>query len=291
VDTAELSGREITSGLDTEDYLPAMAGTWFIGGGDSTKLRLAFSQTLNRPDFKELSRAPYFDPVTKRIVRGNPDLIQADITNYDIRFEHFFSQNENISLSLFYKDFDKPIEKVQIESVQEERSFINSDEAKLYGFEIEGLKNLRFIHEALYNFYLSANFAYIESEATFRPDPASDLEIDLTNRSHPLQGQPDYTYNLTLGYENQSTGSVATLLLNGQGEQIDALGTDDLDDQYKQPFFTIDFTYSQDLKDNWTITFEAENLTDTEFEFKQNDITTRSYTKGRTFMLGLKYAF
>lgn len=291
VDTFELSGKGISTELDTDDYLPSIAGTWFITGDDQTKLRLAYSQTLNRPDFKELSKAPFFDPVTKRIVRGNPSLVQTDITNYDLRFEHFFSQKENISLSLFYKDFDKPIERVQIESVQEERSFINAEDGELYGLEIEMLKDLRFIHEAMYNFYLSANFAYIESESNFRPDEKSNLEVDLTNYSHPLQGQPDYTYNVTLGYENQTTGSVATLLLNGQGEQIDALGTEGLDDQYKQPFYTIDFTFSQKFKDNWTFSFEAENLTDTKFEYEQDGITTRSYTKGRTFTLGLKYSF
>lgn len=291
VDTFELSGKAISTDLETEDFLPAVAGTWFINGGDSTKLRVGYSQTLNRPDFKELSRAPYFDPVTKRIIRGNPSLVQTDITNYDLRFEHFFSQNENISLSFFYKDFDKPIEKVQIESVQEERSFINGDSAELYGLEVEILKDLRFIHDALYNFYVSANYAYIESDSEFEQDESSDIEIDLTNETHPLQGQPEYTFNVTLGYENQDTDTVATLLINGQGKQIDALGTEGLDDQYKEPFYTIDFTLSQKFKENWTVSFEAENITDTEFEFEQDGIITRSYTEGRTFTLGMKYTF
>ncbi len=292
IDTFELSGKKVSTDLETEDFLPAIAATWFIKGDDKTKLRLAFSQTLNRPDFKELSLAPYYDPVSKRIVRGNPALQQTDILNYDLRFEHFFSQNENISFSLFYKDFDQPIERIQISSVQEERSFINADSAELYGFEMEVLKDLKFIHDSLYNFYLSANYAYIESDSEIKPGQTStDMQIDITNYKHALQGQPEYTYNLILGYENQKTDTVANLLLNGQGEQIDALGTEGLGDQYKQPFYTVDFTFSQKFKDNWKVTFEAENLNNIEYEFKQEGITTRSYTKGRTFSLGLEYSF
>lgn len=291
VDTFELSGKAISSVLETEDVVPSIAATWFLGGGDSTKLRLGYSQTLNRPDFKELSRAPFYDPVTKRIIRGNPFLAQAEITNYDLRFEHFFSQNENISFSLFYKDFKSPIEKVQIESVQEERSYINAQKAELYGFEVEGLKDLRFIHDSLYNFYVSANFAYIESESIVNPDDDTQYEIDLTNNKHQLQGQPEYSYNITLGYENQDWGTVANLLVHGQGEQVDALGTEGLDDQYKNPFTTVDFNISQKLGQRWKWTFEAENLTDETYEFEQNGINVRSYTKGRTFTLGVEYTF
>ena len=175
--------------------------------------------------------------------------------------------------------------------MQEERSYINAQEAELYGFEVEGLKDLRFIHDSLYNFYVSANFAYIESESIVNPDDDTQYEIDLTNNKHQLQGQPEYSYNITLGYENQDLGTVANLLVHGQGEQVDALGTEGLDDQYKNPFTTVDFNISQKLGQRWKWTFEAENLTDETYEFEQNGINVRSYTKGRTFTLGVEYTF
>ncbi len=287
IDTFELAGTEIDQDLDNRDYLPAVSGTWFID--DETKLRAAYGETLCRPDFKELSRAPFFDPVTKRIVRGNPDLQEAHIKNYDLRLEHFFSPDEIASISVFYKTFTNPIERVQVESVQEERTYINADSAYLYGFELELNKNLSFIHDALFNFFVGANFTYIKSEAEVG-EGRSDLEVDVTNNKHPLQGQPEYLMNFMIGYDDQGLGLLSLLLLNVQGKTIDAVGTDDLPDQFREPFYQLDYVLSYKLAEDLTIRFEAENLLDPRDEYTQGGVTTRSFRKGRKFTVGLEYA-
>jgi outer membrane receptor protein involved in Fe transport len=112
---------------------------------DTQQLRLAVSQTVARPDFKEASNAVFFDNEFNVRVRGNPNLQISDIVNADLRWEWYFGENEsdNLSAALFYKDMTDPIERVvQAASgtASNSRTFQNSETAELYGVEIEGRK-------------------------------------------------------------------------------------------------------------------------------------------------------
>lgn len=286
VESFDQNGNRFDAELDVNDYFPSISATWFVGGKDKTKVRLAYSSTTNRPDFKELSKAEYTDPVTDLLVVGNPDLKESDIESYDLRFEHFFSANENIALSLFYKEFDQPIERIRKAAVIQTSGFINSDEADLYGVEVEALKYLDFV-KGFENFFIGGNFSWIDSEVTI---PEAEKEV-LTNEDRELQGQPEWIVNVNFGYENMKKGIVATLLYNIAGEEISELGTFGRDDIYKQPVSRLDFVYRQEFAKNWRIRFEAENLLDPEIEWEQDGNVTRSYEEGRKFAFGFDYIF
>src|SRR5690606_37973733 len=94
------------------DWLPAAAFTWVQG--DSAQLRVGFSRTLARPDFRELSRAPYTDPELDIDTIGNPDLSDTRIRNVDLRWEYYFSETDSLSIGAFDKRFDDPIERIRI---------------------------------------------------------------------------------------------------------------------------------------------------------------------------------
>lgn len=288
VQSYDQHGTRYDAKLDVNDFFPAVSGTWFVGSGDETKLRLAYSQTTNRPDFKELSRAEYTDPVTGLLVIGNPELEQADIDSIDMRLEHFFSPYENVAVSLFYKKFDNPIEKIRKAAIIQTSGFINSDEADLYGVEIEALKYLDFINVAgIKDCFVGGNFALIESEVQI---PRAEKEI-LTNDNRSLQGQSDWIVNFNLGYENNNNGMFATLLYNISGERISELGTFGRDDIYQQPVSRLDFVYRQKVVKNWRLKFEAENLLDPTIEFEQDGKVSRRYAEGRKFAFGVDYTF
>ena len=92
--------------LETRDYLPVHSATIFLNL--KMQVRAAYSETLSRPDFKELSTAPYHDVENDRIVVGNNNLVGSVIKNIDVRWECYFTKNENLSLGMFHKEFKPP---------------------------------------------------------------------------------------------------------------------------------------------------------------------------------------
>ena len=47
----------------SDDIFPAVTGTWILDELDM-QLRASFSETISRPDFRELSPSPFTHPVT-----------------------------------------------------------------------------------------------------------------------------------------------------------------------------------------------------------------------------------
>jgi len=72
-------------------------------------LRLSATQTLSRPEYRELSPVNYRDVLGGLTVFGNPALERALIQNYDARWEWYPRPSELVSLGAFAKRFDRPI--------------------------------------------------------------------------------------------------------------------------------------------------------------------------------------
>ncbi len=272
----------IVSGLKKNDMLPAVTGTWFIN--NKQQLRLGYSETLSRPDFRELSPAPFTDPVTDKITFGNPDLQQTSITNYDARWEYYFSDNENLSLGFFWKDLKDPIERVQVAGTGSLLTFQNAQKANVFGFEVELLKNLDFIWEGLENFYFSGNYTWSQSNVVLTEE---NLQVQTTN-NRPLQGHSPHVINIQLGYDNPAWGTTATLLYNTTAKRIVEVGIQGLPDAYQMGFNQLDFVYNQRINDWFSVTFRMKNLLDDTVKVLQGDVVTRSYQPGRVFKMGIR---
>lgn len=271
----------ITASLEDNDWFPAFSSTWIMN--DSHQFRFNYSQTATRPDFKELSSAQFKDPVLNRNVIGNPDLVVGTITHWDLRWDKYFSPGEFVSLSLFYKQFENPIEITILPGSSRIISYDNAEAAENAGVELELYKDFSFLGERLANFYVSANYAYIDSEIQLNTDGPSGQ----TNNTRPLQGQSPYVVNVQFGYDNKDRGSSASLLLNQFGERISEAGTSGRPDIYEQPFKQMDFVYSQTFAQRWKVSFKAKNLLDDEVVFLQGDEITRTFKRGRGFSLGV----
>src|SRR5690606_19124431 len=102
---------KVESQLEDDSLYPTVTGTWILEDY-GMQLRLGYSETTSRPDFRELSTAPFIHPVTGLEIIGNPNLTVAFIDNYDARWEWYFSADESISVGLFYKEFTNPIEAI-----------------------------------------------------------------------------------------------------------------------------------------------------------------------------------
>lgn len=272
----------VSANIDADDVLPSVSFTWFHG--DASQWRASYSETVSRPEFRELSRAPFTDPLLDLETIGNPDLVPASIQHLDVRFEHYFSETETFSAAVFAKEFDDPIEKIQVPGTGTLVSFANADSASNYGIELDYARGLGVFDERLDNWYVAANYAYIHS--TIELGDANDIQ---TNASRPLQGQSPHVGNVQLGFRNDT--NEATMLYNVFGPRISQVGIFGAPDIEEQPFHQVDFNFRHALNDAWTLKVKLRNLLDPKVEFTQGGLTTREFRRGRELSVGLDFSF
>ncbi len=270
------------------DWAPAVNLVYSLQ--NDFKIRGAVSQTLDRPEFRELAPFQFTEATSLRQLRGNPDLIPATIRGADLRFDWFFGPGELLSGGIFYKEMENPIEQVFVAAASSAYSFQNADEAQLYGVEMDLQLALARFSQALSAFSLQGNFAWIESEVTvsrggiFQP----------TNLERPLEGQAPYVLNLGLNYATFS-GMEAGLFYNRFGERLSAAGGSGLPDIYEQPRNALDATLTFPMPQGVQVKLKATNLFDAQYRFEQSagGITRmqRAYTTGRNFSVGLSWEF
>ncbi|WP_439107520.1 TonB-dependent receptor domain-containing protein [Congregibacter sp.] len=283
-DTFDLTtGNPVQGIVDEGSLLPALGINWFYS--DTQQLRLAVSQTVARPDFKEASNAVFFDNEFNVRVRGNPNLTISDIFNADLRWEWYFGDNDtdNLSAAIFYKDMTDPIERVyQAASgtASNSRTFQNSEAAELYGAELEGRKEFLLTDDYNNTLFVSFNAAYIESEVTL-----------LNGDTRALQGQPEYTANFVIGYDNVPGGHQLTLLYNHTGESIADVGILGLPNVLLEERGELNLVYRYDISEKASLKARIENIFDAEVEYTQGDQVFQFYEKGTTFQLGLDWEF
>lgn len=261
--------------LDSTDFLPAVNVTYALG--PRTNIRAAYSQTLARPSFREISKFNFADYQGGRRVYGNPDLTQTNITNYDLRFETYPQGGQMFSVGLFYKHFKQPIELFYRLVDANEVFYQNAPEANLYGIEVEGRKNITD------HLKLVANATYIYSQT--RMDSSAVSRVAHLKR--PMIGQSPYVVNLSAFYTIPDWNLNCSLSFNTYGKRIVTVGKNQQQfDEYEQPFHKlgakIDYTLGR-----YYLSFEAENLLNDVHEYKMGPVTTYKYKPGMTFQLGL----
>src|SRR6185436_11192250 len=147
--TAEPTSRAlITINRTNTDLLPSVAVNAVLTRNQT--LRLSASQTLARPEYRELAPISYRDMLGDREVFGDSSLVRTLVQNYDLRWEWYPNASEVLSLGLFAKRFDKPIESIDVAtSGASQLSFVNATSAMNYGAEIELRKELSFLSGSL----------------------------------------------------------------------------------------------------------------------------------------------
>jgi len=275
--------RAIDADLAAKEFLPAFSATYIHY---DHQFRVAYSETVSRPDFRELSTAAFTNPLTGKEVIGNPDLEITSIKNYDFRWEWYFSFSDYMSLGLFYKEFTLPIEASILSATTRVSTYINAEAADNRGIEYEIYKRLDFLGAAGEDFYVQSNIAYIDSAVEIRPE---DLGV-LTSSNRPLQGQSDWLFNAQIGYEPFS-GTTATLLYHYFGDRIAEVGIEGAPDLIEESFGELNFVFIRELNQSMTITAKAKNILDERSEITQGGNVTLGYNRGREFSLQLNYTF
>lgn len=282
------------AGKSDDDLYPSAAITYMRPDfwADEFRLRVGYSQTTARPDIREVTQSTFIDPLTDARVTGNPLLVPSDLKNYDVRAEWFFASRDNLTVSPFYKQIDRPIETVEGAGTDNNLSFtfINAETADVYGVEIEWYKDLAFVDRWLggwaSGFFTAGNVTLSDSELE-----VGNSAFALTNNKRPLTQQSDTILNIQLGYDAPNERHSATLSYNSFSERLYYAGRNGAPDAYEQPFSSLDLTYSWYPAQNWSLKLRLQNLLDENIEIDQGGVTVLEQDVGMTFKADLRYNF
>ncbi|MDQ3222035.1 MAG: TonB-dependent receptor, partial [Gemmatimonadota bacterium] len=271
-----------TSRNDT-DVLPSIALNYQLTG--SQTVRLSASQTLSRPEYREIASVSSFEPIGGLITFGNPDLRRARIQNFDLRWEWYPKSGEVLSVALFAKRFNDPIERVFVNQTGAlANSFVNAEKADNYGIELELRKSLDFVTPVLAPLALFANTTLMQSKIT----PGNTDISSLTSTDRPMVGQAEYVLNGGVTYAGTG-GLSATALYNVVGPRIVEAGALPFPDAYEQARHVVDLSLQIPVLRGTSLKADAKNLLDSPYRVRQGGVTRLEYRAGRVFSLGASW--
>lgn len=272
------------------DLLPSINLSYSLN--EKTNLRASFSQTVSRPELREIAPFAYIDFVTQGLLSGNPYLEESLIQNYDLRYELFPDAGEIVSLSLFYKHFDQPIERVIVPTLTTQipsYTFANAiGGADNYGIEIELRKKLGFLSDYLKDVTMNGNLTLVNSKVNL--EGLQTAANELTRR---LQGQSPYTFNFGLYYDNYDFGLSSSLILNIYGDKISEVGKSGFSDVIETGRDVLDFSLIKTFLKNFEAKITARDLLNQDFVYTQDFILNgQTITKSvKTITAGTSYTF
>jgi outer membrane receptor for ferrienterochelin and colicin len=263
----------------------------------SALVRLAYSKTVNRPEFRELAPFSFYDFDNQADIVGNPNLKIANIQNIDLRWEYYPTPSEFISVGGFYKFFDNPIE-TNILNGADNAIFVynNADKAQNFGVEVEIRKALAYSSPSrfLNNTSVIFNASYIISKIELVND-GTLLEKD----SRPMQGQSPYIVNGGLSYNDSENGFQASLQYNVFGKRIAFVGDPATPTWWEMPRQILDLTVSKRLSRHADLKFGISDILNSKVFIREdanldNDVTDdktnriiRSTQNGQYITLGV----
>ena len=271
---------------------------------DKHQVRLSYGKSVNRPEFRELAQSIFYDFDLNANVQGDPTLKPSYIHNIDFRYEFYPRRGETVSVALFYKRFQNPIEWTYIITGGNTYNYrnMNAKSADNYGVEVDVRKRLDFI--GLNDFSFVFNGALIKSTVHFN---AGDNQDD-----RPMEGQSPYLVNTGIFYEGATNGWTASILYNRIGKRITGVGrnsnntTNDptlrVPNSYEMPHDAIDLMVGKKfgalevkagVKDllGQTIKYQQFGEIASGNQQVKQKLDVRKYKPGQTFNLSLSYSF
>ncbi len=282
------------------DILPSLNAVYELT--DKINLRASYSQTVSRPEFRELASFQFYDFNDLLLVEGNSNLQRTKIANYDFRVEWYPSAGQVVSMSLFYKEFNNPIEKILFSGGSPRiMTYQNVPKAENYGVEVDYKLNLgRLLNTKeghfLSEFNLLGNFAYIQSKV----DLSTVIAKETNER--PLQGQSPYIVNTGIQYSHPKQAWGASFMLNRIGERITNAGNSEYASYWEKPRTIIDLQFNKTFFKNLDLRVGVRDLLAQNIVFYQNkdnnqsfdaskDAVIWSYKVGTSYSLSVTYKF
>ena len=228
VATADFSGAKVNVSREYLDVLPSFNLSY---NEEKTKYRFSLSKTLARPEFREVANFAYYDFVRNAQILGNSDLEKTDVYNLDLKYEFYPTIGENISFSIFGKNFIRPIEQVVADGSVPSNlllTYTNPESAVLYGTELEFRKKVT---------------GWID---VYTNVSVMNSGVNVNGEKRQLQGQSNYVLNT--GININKDNNTVNLTYNRVGDRISAVGFQGYPDIFENSRDVLDITFLHKLK-------------------------------------------
>ncbi|MFZ0454012.1 MAG: TonB-dependent receptor [Ignavibacteriaceae bacterium] len=288
-------------------------------------VRYAYTQTLSRPDFHQLSPHFTISYGAGAVTAGNPDLRPAQAYNHDLIFTFhnnelglfsvggFYKEIKNFTYSTQYPLFDTAPEGIhttkdfEIEGVFPNRgatlfTYINSPFiAYIRGVEVDLQTRFWYLPVPFNGVLLGINYTHISSAATYPWRNARTrivgprqtvTEVFDSTRTGRLIDQPNDIVNAYVGYDYEGFSLRLSFLF--QGNAVSNIGNFTEQDGFTRDYFRIDASVKQTLP--WygiELYLDFVNLNSETNTSAQKSIGgfTNEQNYGLTGNLGVRYHF
>ena len=278
--------------IDQWDILPSGSLIYKIKTKSETQanLRFNYSQSVARPSIRELSDAAIYDNEFRTVIYGNSDLKLSNIRNYDFRGEVYFASGDNVSASVFYKDFKNHIE---MGFGSAGITWDNVEQSTVRGIELEGKKQIG------KNLEFRANLTLVKSESEF---VRKDLQIIdgrkvytiIDTLYRPMFGQAPYLFNSILSYTADSLGLTATVSYNVQGPRLVIAGVvKGRPDVYEIPRHLVDFKVSKTIGEHYSASITVRDILNSPvrraYDLPNGYVDFDNFRYGTNFLVSFAY--
>jgi iron complex outermembrane receptor protein len=279
---------------------------------DDLLVRFAAAKTIARPSLPALTPGGTldFNPPGFSINSGNPFLEPIESTNFDVSIEWYPYDEALFAIAFFQKDIDTFVQRlrqlipysetgfpesllptgVTNADLFDTNTFLNTPGGELTGYEITAQTPFSFLPGPfLDKFGGQLSYTSIESEVSY----VLAATIGAGFVQAPLTGQSPKSMSATIYYED---GPFQARLSAVQRDEYLTLvpAANGNDFEGKADVLNVDFSASYDISDNFTLTFEAVNLTD---QFDERWISSVRHNNlnyehtGREFVFGGRFKY
>ncbi len=252
---------------------------------DNTILRLAWTNTLARPNYIDL--VPYRQRKDDEVSTGNPELDPTTSMNFDFMAEHYYRSVGLLSGGVFYKRLDNFIytNRSDIDNSLILFKPFNGEDATIYGAEVSFQRQLDFLPGFAKNVGVFLNYTYLHSEANgIRNEDGDIREGDLE-----LPGSSPNMFNASLSYSGKRFS--ARLSGNFSDAYLDELGGNAFEDRYYDEQFFLDFNMTYSINKNLRFYGKLNNITNQPLRYYQgvSSRTMQMEYYSQRLTVGLKY--
>lgn len=275
-----------------DDFLPSLVVR--IEPSSKTVFRLAYSTSLGRPEYSNLSPGGSIDTINSQVSLGNPDLKPYRAQNLDATAEWYFAKGGVLSVGVFAKFIRNPIfsktttlfNTTYNGTAYSKLTFIqpfNATDGDIVGIEAQYQQQFTFLPGLLSGLGVQLTGTLTSSTLTLPPpDP----------RSSTFPNQSKYLYGAEVFYQK---GPVeASVAYHNTGKALLAIGSPSYNDQYNDDLRRLDAKVSVGLFEGIRVFAEAQNLTDEatrQYQAGNPDWVIQNERYGRTFYAGVSAKF